>query len=45
MNIDDIYFKDCFTKIDIGINYAFKRNKYFYSLTNIFCVDCEGIQL
>lgn len=44
LKLDDIYFKDCFTEVDAGINAAFNKltTKCFDSPTNAFSMDCDG---
>jgi len=44
LSLDDIYFKDCFTKVDAGINAEFNKTtmKCFNSTNNAFSMDCEG---
>ena len=44
LKLDDIYFKDCFTEVEAGINAAFNKitTKCFDSPTNAFSMDCEG---
>ena len=43
-SLDDIYFKDCFTEVEAGINALFNKTttKCFDSPTNAFSMDCEG---
>ncbi len=43
-SLDDIYFKDCFTEVDGGINAKFNKvtMKCFDSVNNAFSMDCEG---
>lgn len=43
-SLDDIYFKDCFTEVDEGINAKFNKvtMKCFNSINNAFSMDCEG---
>ncbi|MDE6141575.1 MAG: hypothetical protein K2G03_03130, partial [Bacilli bacterium] len=44
LSLDDIYFKDCFTEVDAGINAEFNKvtMKCFNSINNAFSMDCEG---
>ncbi|MCX4364189.1 MAG: hypothetical protein OSJ70_00250 [Bacilli bacterium] len=44
LSLDDIYFKDCFTKVDAGVNAEFNKTtmKCFNSTNNAFSMDCEG---
>ena len=44
LSLDDIYFKDCFTQIEDGINASFNKAtiKCLSSINSSFSLDCEG---
>lgn len=44
LTLDDIYFKDCFTEVEQGINAEFNKAtiKCMNSINNKFTLDCDG---
>lgn len=44
LSLDDIYFKDCFTEVEQGINASFNKLtiKCMNSSNNNFSLDCDG---
>lgn len=44
LSLDDIYFKDCFTKVEAGINAEFNKvtMKCMDSVNGNFSLDCDG---